>query len=119
MIEFSHIKYGVLVAMMAILFGGSLGLSFGCCEDNLKDGLKGNAENNFFEITMTYYTDYLEEISADFHSIWNKGKDNESLRFIDEKNAEKTISKIFWLESFRVVLKDIFSIIDISAPETM
>ena len=62
---------------------------------------------------------YLEEISADFHSIWNKGKDNESLRFIDEKNTEKTISKIFWLESFRVVLKDIFSIIDISAPETM
>ena len=62
---------------------------------------------------------YLEEISSDFHSIWNKGKDNESLRFIDEKNAEKTISKIFWLESFRVILKDIFSIIDISAPETM
>ena len=44
MIEFSHIKYGVLVAMMAILFGGSLGLSFGCCEDNIKDSLKGNAE---------------------------------------------------------------------------
>ena len=44
MIEFLHIKYGVLVAMMAILFGGSLGLSFGCCEDNIKDGLKGNAE---------------------------------------------------------------------------
>ena len=62
---------------------------------------------------------YLEEISSDFHSIWNKGKDNESLRFINEKNTEKTISKIFWLESFRIVLKDIFSIIDISAPETM
>ena len=44
MIEFLHIKYGVLVAMMAILFGGSLGLSFGCCEDNIKDALKGNAE---------------------------------------------------------------------------
>ena len=24
--EFSHVKYGVLVAMVAILFGGSLGL---------------------------------------------------------------------------------------------
>ena len=42
--EFSHVKYGVLVAMVAILFGGSLGLSFGCCEDNIKDALKGNAE---------------------------------------------------------------------------
>ena len=53
----------------------------------------------------------IEEISSDFHSIWNKGKDNESLRFIDEKNAEKTISKIFWLESFRVVLKDISTLL--------
>ena len=44
MIEFTHIKYGVLVAMMSILFGGSMGLSFGCCEDNIKDALKGNAE---------------------------------------------------------------------------
>mgnify|MGYP000114870058 FL=1 len=44
MIEFSHIKYGVLVAMMAILFGGSLGLSFGCCEDDIKGVLKGSAE---------------------------------------------------------------------------
>ena len=62
---------------------------------------------------------YLEEISSDFHSIWNKGKDNISFRFIDEKNIEYTISKVFWLESFRVVLKDIFSIIDINAPESM
>ena len=62
---------------------------------------------------------YLEEISSDFHSIWNKGNDNESLRFIDMKNIEKSISKIFWLKSFRVVLRDIFAIIDISAPENM
>ncbi|MBT3184170.1 MAG: hypothetical protein HOI59_13495 [Nitrospina sp.] len=44
MIEFSHIKYGVLVAMMAILFGGAMGLSFGCCEDSIKGTLKGSAE---------------------------------------------------------------------------
>ena len=41
---FSHVKYGVLVAMVAILFGGSLGLSFGCCEDDIKGVLKGSAE---------------------------------------------------------------------------
>ncbi len=44
MVDFSHIKYGVLVAMIAILFGGSLGLSFGCCEDNIKDILKSGSE---------------------------------------------------------------------------
>ena len=64
-------------------------------------------------------TNYLEEVCSDFHSIWNKGKDNESLRFVDERNIKKTISKIFWIESFRIVLKDIFLIIGINAPEKM
>ena len=64
-------------------------------------------------------TNYLEEVCSDFHSIWNKGKDNESLRFVDERNIKKTISKIFWIESFRIVLKDIFFIIGINAPEKM
>lgn len=41
--DFSHIKYGVVLALLAILFGGSLGLSFGCCEDDIKSLLKGNA----------------------------------------------------------------------------
>jgi len=44
MIDFSHIKYGVLVAMMAILFGGLMGLSFGCCEDSIKDILKSSSD---------------------------------------------------------------------------
>ncbi len=44
MIDFSHIKYGVLVAMMAILFGGLLGLSFGCCEDNIIDIFKSSSD---------------------------------------------------------------------------
>lgn len=44
MLEFSYIKYGVLIAIISILFGGSLGLSFGCCEDDIKDKLKSGAE---------------------------------------------------------------------------
>lgn len=46
MIDFSHVKYGVLVAMMAILFGGLMGLSFGCCEDSIKDTLKAGAQES-------------------------------------------------------------------------
>ncbi len=41
--EFSHIKYGVLIAMVSILFGGVMGLSFGCCEDSIKETLKSEA----------------------------------------------------------------------------
>ena len=64
-------------------------------------------------------TNYLEDICAQFHSIWNKGKENQSLRFIDEKNILKTQIKLFWIQSFRVVLFDIFSIIGIDSPEKM
>ncbi len=62
---------------------------------------------------------YLETICSMFHSIWNRGKDNESMRFLDENNLSHTKVKLFWIQSFRVIIKDIFSIIDIEAPEKM
>ena len=64
-------------------------------------------------------TNYLEDLSASFHAFWNKGKDNESLRMIHESNLNKTLSKLIWLESFRIVYKNAFEIIGISALETM
>jgi len=64
-------------------------------------------------------TNYIEDISSSFHSLWNKGKENESLRFIDEKNIIKTQSKLLWLQSIRIVFKNIFNIIGIESHETM
>ncbi len=49
MIQFTHVKYGILVAMAAILFGGSMGLSFGCCEDDVKGFLNTQADSVFQE----------------------------------------------------------------------
>ncbi len=62
---------------------------------------------------------YLETLCANFHSIWNKGKDNESLRFIDTNNTDQTVVKLLWIRSFRIIIKDIFTIIGIDALETM
>jgi hypothetical protein len=45
MILFTHVKYGILIAMIAILFGGLMGLSFGCCEDDVKGFLKAEAQS--------------------------------------------------------------------------
>jgi hypothetical protein len=45
MIRFTHVKYGILIAMVAILFGGAMGLSFGCCEDDVKGYLKSQADS--------------------------------------------------------------------------
>tara|TARA_B100001121_G_C18558942_1_gene559334 strand:- start:727 stop:873 length:147 start_codon:yes stop_codon:yes gene_type:complete len=47
------------------------------------------------------------------------GKENSSLRFIDLNNLNHTKSKLYWIMCFRVILKDIFDIIGINAPNTM
>jgi len=62
---------------------------------------------------------YIEHISSIFHSLWNKGKDDESLRFIDEKNIPKTKSKLIWLTTFKIVLNNSFELIGIDSPDKM
>ena len=64
-------------------------------------------------------TNYLEDLCSNFHAFWNKGKDNSSLRMLDENNITSTISRIIWIQSFRNILKEVFTIIDISFPENM
>ncbi|PPR48914.1 MAG: Arginine--tRNA ligase [Alphaproteobacteria bacterium MarineAlpha5_Bin5] len=64
-------------------------------------------------------TNYLEDLSSSFHSFWNKGKDNESLRLIDPSNIKKTQSKLIWLNAFRIVFKNLFNIIGIESHEKM
>ena len=64
-------------------------------------------------------TNYLEDLSSKFHSFWNKGKDNTSLRMIDENNIHKTITTLIWIQAFRKTFYDAFKIIGIEAPEVM
>ena len=64
-------------------------------------------------------TNYLEDLCYSFHSFWNKGKDDESLRFIDEKNINKTVTKLIWINAFRNILNQAFEIIGIDSPENM
>ena len=64
-------------------------------------------------------TNFIEDVSALFHAFWNKGKENESLRFIDEKNIIKTQTKLIWLHSMRIVYENVFNIIGIDYHETM
>ncbi len=41
--DFTHIKFGLALAMLAILFGGLMGLGFGCCEETFKDTFREQA----------------------------------------------------------------------------
>ena len=64
-------------------------------------------------------TIFLEDLCSSFHSFWNMGKENESLRMIDISNNNKTITKLLWIECMRIVLKRAFEIIGIEAHENM
>ena len=64
-------------------------------------------------------TNYIEDLSSNFHSFWNRGKNEYNLRMLDEENEIKTITKLLWIESFRIVLKKAFTIIGIEAREHM
>ena len=64
-------------------------------------------------------TNFIEDLCTLFHSFWNMGKENRSLRFIDTTNPKKTITKLLWIESMRIVLKNAFRIIGIDAHEKM
>ena len=64
-------------------------------------------------------TIYLENLSTAFHSFWNKGKEDESFRFLNDNDLIKTNLRIIWLKSFKITLKNCFKIIGIASPESM
>ena len=67
MINFTHIKYGVLVAIIAILYGGMMGLSFGCCEESIKKTLNISAQ----EAMTTKYNGDQAKADEIVKKSWN------------------------------------------------
>ena len=61
---------------------------------------------------------YLYELSSDFHSYWNLGKDDVSKRFIDENNKIKN-DKIVFLKIISNVIKSGMNILGVETPEKM
>jgi arginyl-tRNA synthetase len=57
---------------------------------------------------------YLQNIAALFHSLWNKGKSNTELRFIDSDNLKDTMARLSLLFATKNVIEDGFDIIGIT-----
>jgi arginyl-tRNA synthetase len=62
---------------------------------------------------------YLYNVASLFHSLWNKGKINTILRFIDEKDRSVTMARLALLESTRIVLEDGLKLMGITPLEEM
>ena len=61
---------------------------------------------------------YLYELSSEFHSYWNMGKDDENKRFID-KNGSIKDEKIVFLKIVANVIKNGMNILGVETPEKM
>ena len=61
---------------------------------------------------------YLYELASDFHSYWSLGKDNDNLRFINEKK-EISNKKLVFLKIISNVIKSGMSIVGVNVPEKM
>ena len=61
---------------------------------------------------------YLYELSSEFHSYWNLGKDDKNKRFLD-KDSKISDDKIVFLKSISNVIKSGMLIIGVSTPEKM
>lgn len=62
---------------------------------------------------------YMQNIASLFHSLWNKGKTNTSLRFIDEMNRKDTMARLSLLMATKNILEDGFAIIGITPMSEM
>ncbi|MGG7565432.1 arginine--tRNA ligase [Rhodovulum sp. DZ06] len=47
---------------------------------------------------------FLQELAADFHGHWNKGKDTPELRFVQEDDAAVTLANLALVEAVAVVI---------------
>ena len=61
---------------------------------------------------------YLYELSSEFHSYWNKGKDDINKRFIDKDNKISD-DKIAFLKVVSIVIKLGMNILGVNTPEKM
>ena len=62
---------------------------------------------------------YLGDLATEFHSLWNKGKDDASLRFILEKDRELTLSRLALIKGVAFVVASGLQIIGVVPLEEM
>ena len=62
---------------------------------------------------------YLIELSASFHGLWTAGREDPSLRFIIESDADLTRARLSLVQASVHVLQAGLSLLSVNAPEEM
>lgn len=62
---------------------------------------------------------YLHDLAGAFHSLWNLGKGNLQLRFVDPNNRDTTVSKLALLAGVVTILRDGLELVGVDPVEEM
>ena len=62
---------------------------------------------------------YLSDLAAAFHSLWNKGKEDEKLRFIVEDDKELSLARLSLVKAIAIVIASGLEVIGIEAVEEL
>ncbi|MCQ2914484.1 MAG: arginine--tRNA ligase [Alphaproteobacteria bacterium] len=62
---------------------------------------------------------YLNDVAAAFHSLWNKGRDNVTLRFLDEENEELSMARLALVSATAKIIKFGLDIFGVNPPQEM
>ncbi len=62
---------------------------------------------------------FVYEIAAAFHSLWNKGSDNVSLRFLDAENKKLTYARLSLVKSVAILVSSCLNIFGVTPVEEM
>ncbi len=62
---------------------------------------------------------YLYELASALHALWNKGKEDAALRFVNDKERELTTARLALVCSLMSVLGSGLRLLGVSAPEEM
>ncbi len=62
---------------------------------------------------------YLFELAGDFHALWNRGRDEASLRFLQEDRPEETRARLALVSAVAIVLRSGLAILGVDPVEEM
>ncbi|MCE2565878.1 arginine--tRNA ligase [Komagataeibacter sp. FNDCF1] len=62
---------------------------------------------------------YLNELASDFHALWNRGRDDTTLRFLQENDVTTTRMKLALVEATATVLRSGMNVLGVQPVEEM
>ncbi|MGD7473438.1 DALR anticodon-binding domain-containing protein, partial [Ralstonia pseudosolanacearum] len=62
---------------------------------------------------------YLYDLASDFHGLWNRGNDDQSLRFLQEGDSDTTQAKIALIRAVAIVISHGLGILGVTPAEEM